>query len=104
MGFFNTNKESGNTLRNSKAKVVTQDEQVMAVFESSYQYGTGYCNADDVLSISKMKCPITSIRRSLTNLTNEGKLIKTDRMKMGGYGKMTHLYTLNNTMYQSRLF
>lgn len=38
--------------------------------------------------------PITSIRRSLTNLTKEGKLIMTDQKFTGLYGKPEHLWII----------
>jgi len=102
--FFNTNKEKGKTLEESKAKAKTQDERVMEVFIDSYIYGETYINADEVLKLSKLNCPITSIRRSITNLTTEGRLIKTELMKMGSYGKQTHCYTINPTHNQVVLF
>ena len=44
-----------------------------------------------VLSMTGLKCPLTSIRRAMTNLSNEGKLIKTDVKIEGMYGKQEHL-------------
>ena len=38
--------------------------------------------------------PITSIRRAMTCLTIEGKLIKTEHMGMGMYGKKEYYYRL----------
>jgi hypothetical protein len=41
-----------------------------------------------------LECPITSIRRALTNLTNEGKIIKTGVKTVGLYNKKEHLWRL----------
>jgi hypothetical protein len=41
--------------------------------------------------------PITSPRRVLSNLTREGKLIKTDKTKIGLYGDPEHFYKLSNS-------
>jgi hypothetical protein len=41
-----------------------------------------------------LECPITSVRRALTNLTNEDKIIKTDVKVVGLYGKKEHLWRL----------
>jgi hypothetical protein len=41
---------------------------------------------------TKLKCPITSIRRGMTNLANSGKLVKTDDLTMGKFGKREHLW------------
>ena len=40
-------------------------------------------------------CPITSIRRSLTNLSNSGRVIKCPEMGQGNYGMMTHKWKLS---------
>ena len=41
-----------------------------------------------------MRAPITSIRRAITDLTNEGKLVKTNSLKKGNYGKKCHCWKL----------
>ena len=45
-----------------------------------------------VLSISGLNCPITSIRRAMTNLSDDGKLEKTKEYVVGNYGKKEHLW------------
>ena len=47
-----------------------------------------------VLNQSGLNCPITSIRRAMTCLTNSGKIVKTDRQIKGMYGKAEHLWEL----------
>ena len=47
-----------------------------------------------VLSESGLNCPITSIRRAITDLTNLGKIVKTNRQVRGMYGKAEHLCEL----------
>ena len=47
-----------------------------------------------VLKKLNLECPITSVRRALTNLTNEDKIIKTDVKVVGLYGKKEHLWRL----------
>jgi len=37
-------------------------------------------------------CPITSIRRAMTNLTDKGYLIKSDKMKAGEFGKNNYCW------------
>ena len=41
-----------------------------------------------------LNAPITSVRRAITDLTTEDKLIKTDIMKKGIYGKEVHCWKL----------
>jgi len=40
-----------------------------------------------------LNAPITSVRRAITDLTTEEKLVKTDIMKKGKYGKEVHCWT-----------
>jgi hypothetical protein len=47
-----------------------------------------------VLNELNLNCPITSIRRAITNLTDAGKIIKTDQYVKGNYGKLEHLWEL----------
>ena len=42
----------------------------------------------------KPNTPITSIRRAMNTLTKRGKLVKTDEMKEGEYGKPEHCWRL----------
>lgn len=55
--------------------------------------------------------PITSVRRALTDLMNEGHLVKLDETRVGPYGDKEHYYQLNPRKYptpqdntQSNLF
>lgn len=41
------------------------------------------------------KVPITSIRRSITSLTKDGLLVKTDKTVMGNWGMREHLWKIN---------
>ena len=41
------------------------------------------------------KVPITSIRRSITSLTKDGHLVKTDKTVMGNWGMREHLWQIN---------
>lgn len=50
--------------------------------------------------------PITSIRRAITNLTDEDYLEKTDNLSEGAYGKPEHLWRYNMLIrpVQGKLF
>jgi hypothetical protein len=54
--------------------------------------------ADELATLSTfIATPITSIRRSLTNLCGEKWncfLVKSDVMRMGSYGKLTQAYKI----------
>ena len=39
-------------------------------------------------------CPITSVRRAISNLTKDHKLEKSSKQKLGKYGKLNHTWHL----------
>lgn len=89
--YYNTNKESGIDLKESNAKAKTQEQFLMDVFYekeslTASQAWSIYCK--EVNS----NTPLTSIRRAMTNLCDEGLLYKTDDMREGLYGKKEHIY------------
>mgnify|MGYP003115869586 CR=1 FL=1 len=90
MPFFNTVSETPDELKNSIAKAKTQEQKIMNVFN---QYEAPL-SPSMVLSMTGLNCPITSIRRAMTNLSDEGKLIKTNDFVKGNYGKKEHLWSL----------
>jgi len=91
MSYYNTNKEEGDELFQSERKAHSQEELIITLFSKGE-----YLSPDEILDICNEdhNYPITSIRRALTNLTNKGLLVKTDRFKIGRYGKKTHTWSL----------
>ena len=90
MTFYNTIQENPNQLAKSESKAKTQEANIINCFK---QYERPL-SPSMVLSMTGLKCPLTSIRRAMTNLSNEGKLIKTDVKMEGMYGKQEHLWCL----------
>lgn len=89
--YYNTNKETGDTLLASRDKTQTQEDYILSYFKG----GTpALCAPHDLEFLFDHKVPITSIRRALTNLEKAGKLLKTDTMVKGTYGKMVHTWQL----------
>ena len=91
MSFFNTIKESGQTLINFNDIAQTQEEMI-------YNY---FLNVRKPLAWFQINLDINpcSVKRSLTNLcyndeSKTAKLIKTKDMVMGPYSKKCHLYKL----------
>ena len=92
MSYYNTNNESGNTLRRSRSNSTNQEQAITAVFNSRPgRKMTPFDVQDDI----GHQTPITSIRRAITNLTIKGVLKKCDTMKLGRYSKMNHCWELN---------
>lgn len=99
MSYFNTTKESGTTLKNNVAKAKSQEEEILKQFRfDRIHYNSQFWeNYDLGLSPSQidLNAPITSIRRALTNLTKQGKLIKTNEKRIGMYGRSEYVWKLN---------
>lgn len=88
MSYYNTTALAGAPYLDAKAKASMQDDAVLQWFNlrlsgspsevHSHLTGSGKLDA---------ATPLTSIRRSITNLTNAGKLVKTDEKRLGVYGR-----------------
>jgi len=89
MDYFNTNHESGNTLKNSITAAIRQQAKVLSLFRS---FPNCRFSPEDIHGQFGDNVPLTSIRRAITNLTQEGKLEKTPHMTFGKYGKKVHLW------------
>jgi hypothetical protein len=92
MTYFNTNSEDGDTLASSQTQAATQEDRILELFSDA---GGGYqLTPFQVKNLLHTTWPITSIRRAMTVLTNEGKLVKQDRMQIEMYGKYNHTWAL----------
>ena len=93
MKFFNTIRIRGHELERAQFTAKKQSDRIYEVFKRTSGKLTPFeiwqvdCELDQVV-------PITSIRRAMTTLTDDGKLIKTDRMKEERYGKANHYWRL----------
>ncbi len=88
LAYYNTNKETGQTLQKSISKAKDQQTEVYNHFKRTGLYYTP-C---EIWQKFMPDTPITSIRRAITNLTSEGLLIKTDHLHMGMYDKLVHCW------------
>lgn len=94
--FHNTIGESGETLLVSNENCKTQEEKILDIFrvlddkltpfEVCYAYNSIYA-----------PIPITSVRRAITNLTEQNKLIKTSDMKNEVYNKRNFTWIYNKS-------
>ena len=102
MSYYNTTKEKGETLKTSRKKALTQDEEVLQCFQKFSELGLTperclrhFKIMEDLNDNRWRLTPITSIRRSFSNLKNKGLIRKTDVLIKGDYGKNVHLWKLN---------
>lgn len=100
-GFYNTIGATGTELKKFKRQTETQEEKILALFEN-------YPNTEftkhevkiHLVSLGKIhdRTPESSISRALTDLMNEGKVLKLDKMRMGEFDKPNHLWKLKSTL------
>lgn len=98
MTYYNTNKESGETLILSQVKASNQDDVILLYFKN---HPRELFTPDEIHDKTGLSCPVTSIRRSMSNLSTAGKIVKTDTMREGKYGKNTHCYRLTSLPLQN---
>jgi hypothetical protein len=89
--YYNTTNVSGDLLLEFEDKAQTQEQAILNEFKKHPEYSPA-----DLFYLFIGKYPITSIRRSLTNLTNEGKLIKTGFKRKGLFGRMEYVWKLKD--------
>ena len=99
--YYNTTNETGTTLEQSTSKARTQDEYVLDYFRSYDNLGVTpervlrHFRIMEKLSESKWhNTPVTSIRRSFSNLKNQGLIQKTNLTIKGDFGKNVHVWKL----------
>tara|TARA_R110000803_G_scaffold70717_2_gene133715 strand:+ start:1501 stop:1830 length:330 start_codon:yes stop_codon:yes gene_type:complete len=90
MSFYNTTHETESVLKESHRKTNSQESRILNYFLMSGEP----LSPSMILKQMGLNCPITSIRRALTDLTLDNKLVKTDDYCIGTYGKREHLWRL----------
>ena len=97
--YYNTTKETGETLQEYKKKALTQEQEI---FEFFSRYGLPFSASEIEESLFKDRfTPITSIRRALSNLYSDGKIKQVGKIK-GKYGRSENTYQIKST--QTELF
>lgn len=89
LSFFNTVPVIGNELRESLIRADKQDQNILEWFRYYHALEFTPC---EVWNVFKDTMLLTSVRRSITTLTNNGLLIKTGNKKKGIYGKTTNTW------------
>jgi len=100
--FYNTIHSKDQMLMNFESKAEKQTDIIFHLFElNKYRPFTPF-EIQSALLLKGHDYPITSIRRAITDLTDEGKLIKlpVEKMKTGNYGKPNHTWQYNENINQ----
>jgi len=94
MTYYNTNDETGTDLRDAWTQTANQNDLIFQLFADNPDQGY---SPEDV----ELRCldlgktwPITSIRRALHTLTEEGNLTKTSELQKSSYGRNAHIWRL----------
>lgn len=88
--YYNTNKEDIQQVNSSLSKAKTQERIIYKLFLKTKQP----ISPSNVFKSLNFIWPITSIRRAITNLTSDNKIVKTSNTVKGMYGKQEHLWSL----------
>ena len=86
--FYNTINEVSSVLVTSHTNARTQETIILKCFKSAQEP----LSPSMVHFLTKLKCPITSIRRAMSDLSKDGKLVKLDQFTIGKFGKKEHLW------------
>ena len=86
--FYNTINEVSSVLVTSHTNTRTQEAIILDCFKSAQEP----LSPSMVHFLTKLKCPITSIRRAMSDLTKQGSLTKTPKYTIGKFGKKEHLW------------
>ena len=99
--FYNTIGATGAELKKFQRQTETQEEKILALFEeypnkelTKHEVKTQLVNMGKIHE----RTPESSISRALTDLMNDGKIIKLDKMRMGEFDKPNHLWKLKITL------
>jgi hypothetical protein len=79
----------------------TQEEKILEFFK---MYPDNSYTPFEVHRHVLRDCPVTSVRRALSNLTTEGKLVKTSVKVKEKYGKSNYKWKLVVNSFQQTLF
>ena len=91
MNYYNTTKLIGLDLMDSQCQASRQDDLIFEVFKKN----PGRLIAPhQVHELVMLNCPLTSVRRSMNTLTNEGRIYKSDVQVDGSFGKPVYTWGL----------
>ena len=85
--YYNTTSQKGEDLKERHKKVGKQNAEVLAIMRK-----LGLATPSQVHSSMSTSAPLTSIRRAISTLTDEGLLIKTEEKVMGPYKHPEHVW------------
>lgn len=91
MSHYNTTNLPPAEFERMDNKAVSQEILILKFFQRN---PTKDFTPQEVMDSLLLSCPITSVRRAITNLTADGELCRTDKKRMGSYGMKTYCWKL----------
>ena len=89
--YHNTTNQNAEFVLAESRNCKSQEQIIYQIFKEF-----GRMTASEVLAKFPKNCPLTSIRRAMSNLKFEGSLTILDETKIGMYGKPEHYYQIAN--------
>ena len=102
--YHNTTDTVGPILNRYEADAKSQEEKILECFKVARISRDGYTPSDIWTVLFDQRCPLTSVRRGMSNLTNAGELVKTDKQVKGPYGRPEYQWRLAAKYDQGNLF
>lgn len=95
--FYNTISAKGTDLKKFQKQIETQEQKILALLRDNPQ--KEFTKSEVKIRLVNMgkiheRTPESSISRALTDLMNDGKVLKLDKMRMGELGKPNHLWKI----------
>ncbi len=94
--YYNTTRSDGQTRRKYEIAASSQEAALLRYFENETVGPGGLTPSEARDLVFANTPPITSIRRAITNLTDRGALIKTDKQRKGPEGRPEYIWRLPN--------
>jgi len=98
--YHNTTESTQPELGKYREKAASQEELILYAFKTLRKGTPSEVNQ----RVFANRTPITSVRRALTNLTNSGELVKTDKQVKGPYGRPEFEWRLADKYRQQEMF
>lgn len=92
--FYNTIGLTGEDLKQAVIRAENQDEAIYLIYKTGKPYSPSQIHR--LMEKAGKTLPITSVRRSITNLTKSGKLVKTELMVEGLYKLPEHTWIIKS--------
>lgn len=88
--YYNTTNQKGTTLKESHSKAESQEQKILNYFTAK-----GKATPSEVWTTMSTDSLLTSVRRSITDLTKSGRLRKTEEKRTSIYGRPEYVWEFN---------